>query len=62
MTAYVSIKEAPSVLILCAPSNYRQWPVPYGYENGGLRIFSCFVRFLVNKLGINSEKCLEYGQ
>ena len=33
------------------------------YENGGLQVFSCFVRFLVKKKSdINSEKCIEYGK
>ena len=32
------------------------------YENGGIRVFSCFVRFLVKHFGINSEKCIEYGK
>ena len=30
---------------------------PVSYKNGGL--FSCFVRFLVKNIGINSEKCME---
>ena len=46
--------------MLCAPvftSAAIEW-----YENGGLQVFSCFVRFLVKKIGINSEKCIEYGK
>ena len=36
--------------------------ISVSYENGGLRLFSCFARFLVRKIGINSEKCIEYGK
>ena len=30
--------------------------------SNGLRVFSCFVRFLVKQMGVNSEKCIEYGK
>ena len=40
--------------MLCAPS--------IRYENGGLSVFSCFVRFLGKQIGINIEKCIEYGK
>ena len=38
-------------VMLCAPSNRRR-PFSYHTENGGLRIFSCFVCFLVKKLAL----------
>ena len=53
-------KERISLLMLCAPSN-RWRPFSDRKENVGLRVFSCFVRFLVKEFGINSEKCIEYG-
>ena len=30
-------------------------------RNGRLRVFSCFVRFLVKNIGVNSEKRIVYG-
>ena len=45
---------ALSVLMLCAPSNRRR---PFSYH-GRLRVFLCFVRFLVKQIGINSENCI----
>ena len=50
--------EALSVLMLCAPSN-RRWPFLYHTKIAD-RVFSCFVRFLVKQIGINSQKCIEY--
>ena len=32
------------------------------YENGGLQVFLCFVRFLVEQTAINAEKCIGYGK
>ena len=55
-----SVKEALSVLMLYAPCNRRR-PFFVSYENGDLRVFSCFVRFLVKENGINSATCLEHG-
>ena len=54
-------KERISLLMLCAPSN-RWRPFSDRKENVGLRVFSCFVRFLVKEFGINSKKCIEYGK
>ena len=31
-------------------------------RNGGLRVFSSFVRFHLKTIDINSEKCIEYGK
>ena len=53
--------HAPSVLMLCAPV-FTSAAMLVRYENSGLRVFSCFVRFLVKKIDINSEKCIEYGK
>ena len=50
--------------MLCVPivvaigSHFRT----ISYENGGLQVFSCYVCFPVKKVGINSEKCIEYGK
>ena len=45
--------------MLWAPDNSRR---PFlSYENGGLKVFSWFVRFLV-KNDLNSEKCIEYAK
>ena len=39
----------------------RAW-VYVGGHFRGLRVFSCFVRFLVKEIGINLEKCIECGK
>ena len=52
--------EALSVLMLCAPSNCRR-PCS-DHTKMADRVFSCFVRFLVKQIGINSEKCIEYSK
>ena len=44
-------KQPLSVLMLCAPSNRRR-SFSYRTKNGGLRVFSCFVRFFVK-----TKKC-----
>ena len=49
-------KEALEVLMLCAPSNHWQ---PFSYHKKMAdRVFSCFLCFLLKKIGINSEKCI----
>ena len=54
------LKEVLSVLMLCAPDNRRR---PFSYHTKMAdRVFSCFVRFLVKQIDINSEKCIEYGK
>ena len=54
--------EALSALMLCAPNNRPSAAIFVSYENGGLRVFSCFVRFLVKQIDTNSEKSIEYGK
>ena len=53
-----SFKEAPSVSMYCVPSK----AIFVLYENGGFRVFSCFVRLLMKIIGISSEKCIGYGK
>ena len=55
------IKEALSVLMLCTPSN-GQRPFSYYTKMVDFQVFSCFVCFLEEKTGINSEECIEYGK
>ena len=44
---FTEFEEALSLLVLCAPSIKPSAAIFVSYENGGLRVFSCFVRFLV---------------
>ena len=66
MLAAVPGCEDPGAISTGAQSINTEWIVgghfPW-YENGELRVFSCFVHFLVKQIGINSEteKCIEYG-
>ena len=48
--------------IICLSSYHMS--IFVSYENGRLRVFSCFGSFLLKKkkIGINSEKCIEYGK
>ena len=63
-----------TLLMLCAPTN-RRGPFYVSYENDGLRVFHVLSVFSwktkqkkqtnkqTNKqIGINSEKCIEYGK
>ena len=65
--AGLSIHYGPlrtSLTVNALRTNSNLWrPLAFiSYENSGLRVFSCFVRFLMQNNGINSEKCNEYGR
>ena len=51
-TLVKTVKEALSVLMLCAPSN-RRWPFSY---------HTCFVRFLVQKLAQTQKSALNMAR
>ena len=50
--ATFQLKEALSVIIRCLVTVF------VSYENGGLRVFSCIVRFLVNKMALTQKSVL----
>ena len=49
-------------MMMLSKTSHAEGPGDEVDENGGLRVRSCFVRFLVKIIGINSEKCIEYGK
>ena len=55
---FYGLVATKAVLMLCGPS--KRWR-PFSYHTVH-RVFLVFVRVLVAKIGINSEKCIEYGK
>ena len=49
-------------MTILSKTSHAEGPGDEVDENGGLRICSCSVCFLVKIIGINSEKCIEYGK
>ena len=57
----ISESDQLSVLMLCAPSNHRR-PFSYHMKMADFEYFRVLSVYLWRKIGINSEKCIEYGK